>query len=113
MYTATDDPSSLYRHVKIRAWERYRLDLSNDDCRDLCWQFNNKKTLFVGRGHTDRTEIHVAKIKGQHVRAVFTSEGQICTLLPWGAVKEPGKKIKLRGDRRARVRQKKVRLDDD
>jgi hypothetical protein len=113
--TATDDASALYRHVKIRAWERYKLALTNDDCRDLCVQYRSKKTLFVGRGVNDGTEIHVAKSHGQMVRAVYAVDtGYIVTLLPWGMFKVPGTKIKAPKMRKgSKNKQRRPEIDDE
>jgi hypothetical protein len=112
--TASDGGVGRFRHVKIRAWERYRLDLSNADCEALCSAFREKRTLFCGRGKSEGTSVHVAKIKGQHVRCVFSEgDGHIVTLLPWGVLKEPGKTIKAPRLRKRRPRDKKVREWND
>lgn len=114
--TASDDYSAaLYRHVKIRAWERYKLALTNDDCRDLCAQFRAKKTLFVGRGAHEDTEVHIAKIHGQMVRAVYgVDTGYVLTLLPWGQYKVRGSKIKAPRMRKgAKNRQHRPEMDAD
>ena len=106
-----------YYHAKIRAWERYKINLSNADCEAICRAFWAKRTLFLGRGQEADTSVHVVKWAGKYVRCVFADRsGRLITVLPMHSVVASGRKVKAprvrKGDRK-KPRKVEVYTDDE
>ena len=101
-----------YHHARIRAWERYKIDLSIADCDYLTQQFQTGKTVRLAERH-DGAAIHLVKIRHDLLRAVFMEgTGSLLTVLPFSSRSSRPKGIAQRAGRKVHGRTRKERDTD-
>lgn len=72
----------MKQKVKLRAAERFRLDLSDHDLAMLVVQIRKQRSIFVMRS-TKRVSLHIVEHNGTKMPVVYDKQrGALITILP-------------------------------